>query len=49
MLAWDVIVLNLYLLLNWFVVTYLLFCAYTERHYVKKLVLPWCCSPSPWP
>lgn len=40
MLAWDVIVLNLYLLLNWFVVTYLLFCAYTERHYVKKLVLP---------
>ncbi len=40
MLAWDVIVLNLYLILNWFVVTYLLFCAYTERHYVKKLVLP---------
>jgi len=40
MLAWDVIVLNLYLLLNWFVVTYLLFCAYTERPYVKKLVLP---------
>jgi molybdopterin-containing oxidoreductase family membrane subunit len=40
MLAWDVIVLNLYLLLNWFVVTYLLFCAYTERPYAKKLVLP---------
>ena len=40
MLAWDVLVLNAYLLLNWFVVTYLLFCAYTERHYVKKLVLP---------
>ncbi len=40
LLAWDVIVLNIYLLLNWFVVTYLLFCAYTERPYVKKLVLP---------
>lgn len=40
MLAWDVVVLNLYLLLNWFVVTYLLYCAYTGRHYVKKLVLP---------
>jgi molybdopterin-containing oxidoreductase family membrane subunit len=40
MLAWDVIVLNLYLVLNYFVVTYLLFCAYTERHYVKKIVTP---------
>jgi len=40
LLAWDVIVLNIYLLLNWFVVTYLLYCAYTERHYVKALVLP---------
>jgi molybdopterin-containing oxidoreductase family membrane subunit len=40
MLAWDVIVLNLYLLLNWFVVTYLLFSAYIEKHYNKKIVLP---------
>ncbi len=40
MLAWDVIVLNLYLLLNWFVVTYLLFSAYVEKHYNKALVLP---------
>jgi molybdopterin-containing oxidoreductase family membrane subunit len=40
MLAWDVIVLNLYLLLNWFVVTYLLFSAYLEKHYKKALVLP---------
>ncbi len=40
MLAWDVIVLNLYLLLNWFVVTYLLFSSYTEKHYNKKIVLP---------
>ncbi len=40
LLSWDVIVLNLYLLLNWFVVTYLLYCAFTGRHYVKALVLP---------
>ena len=40
MLAWDVVVLNTYLLLNWFVVTYLIFCAYTRIHYVKAIVLP---------
>ena len=40
LLAWDVLALNGYLLLNWFVVTYLLYCAYTERHYVKNLVYP---------
>lgn len=40
LLAWDVIVLNLYLLLNWFVVTYLLYCAFTGKHYIKALVLP---------
>ena len=40
LLAWDVIVLNLYLLLNWFVVTYLLYCSYTGKHYIKSLVLP---------
>jgi Ni/Fe-hydrogenase subunit HybB-like protein len=40
LLSWDVIVLNLYLLLNWFVVTYLLFSAYVEKHYKKALVLP---------
>jgi molybdopterin-containing oxidoreductase family membrane subunit len=40
LLAWDVIVLNIYLLLNWFVVTYLLYCGYTKRHYVKAIVLP---------
>ena len=40
LLAWDVIVLNIYLLLNWFVVTYLLYCSYTRRHYVKAIVLP---------
>ncbi len=40
LLAWDVVVLNLYLLLNWFVVTYLLYCAYARRPYRKALVLP---------
>ncbi len=40
LLAWDVIVLNIYLLLNWFVVTYLLFSSYLEKHYKKALVLP---------
>lgn len=40
LLAWDVLALNGYLLLNWFVVTYLLYCAYTERHYLKGLVYP---------
>ncbi len=40
LLAWDVIVLNLYLLLNWFVVTYLLFSSYLEKHYNKRIVLP---------
>lgn len=40
LLAWDVLALNGYLLLNWTVVTYLLFCAYTERHYKKWIVYP---------
>ncbi|MGC8763543.1 MAG: sulfate reduction electron transfer complex DsrMKJOP subunit DsrP [Acidobacteriota bacterium] len=40
LLSWDVLALNGYLLLNWFVVTYLLFCAYTRRHYAKGLVYP---------
>jgi molybdopterin-containing oxidoreductase family membrane subunit len=40
LLAWDVIVLNVYLLLNGIVVAHMLFRAYTGRHYVKNLVLP---------
>lgn len=40
LLAWDVVALNAYLLLNWFVVTYLLFCAYKGRSYRKRLVYP---------
>jgi Ni/Fe-hydrogenase subunit HybB-like protein len=40
LLAWDVLVLNAYLLLNWFIVTYLLYSAYTGRHYRESLVHP---------
>ena len=40
LLAWDVLVLNAYLLLNWFVVTYLLYSAYNDRPYRKALVHP---------
>jgi Ni/Fe-hydrogenase subunit HybB-like protein len=40
MLAWDVLVLNAYLLLNWFVVTYLIYSAYHERPYSKRIVHP---------
>jgi Ni/Fe-hydrogenase subunit HybB-like protein len=40
LLAWDVLALNGYLLLNWFVVTYLLWCSYRETHYIKNLVYP---------
>jgi molybdopterin-containing oxidoreductase family membrane subunit len=40
LLAWDTLVLNGYLLLNWGVVTYLIYCAYTERPYNKTWVNP---------
>jgi len=39
-LAWDVIVLNLYFLLNFTVVTHILYRAFTGRAYAKKLVVP---------
>ena len=40
LLAWDVLVLNGYLFLNLFIVTYLLFHAYTERPYNHRLIHP---------
>jgi Ni/Fe-hydrogenase subunit HybB-like protein len=40
LLAWDVVVLNGYLLLNGFIVVYLLYAAFTERPYIKALVIP---------
>ena len=39
-LAWDMVVLNLYLLVNLAVVTHILFRAFRGRQYEKRLVLP---------
>jgi molybdopterin-containing oxidoreductase family membrane subunit len=39
-LVWDVLVLNVYFLINWFIVTYILFMAFTGRKYNPQLVLP---------
>lgn len=39
-LAWDMIVLNLYFLVNFVVVTHILFRAFTRRRYAKGLVIP---------
>lgn len=39
-LAWDVLVLNLYFLLNFTVVTHILYRAFHGRHYINKLVVP---------
>lgn len=40
LLAWDALVLNLYLLLNLTVATYLVFCAYRSRAYTRAIVVP---------
>jgi molybdopterin-containing oxidoreductase family membrane subunit len=40
LLAWDVIVLNLYFLLNLVVVTHILYRAFTGRPYATRLVVP---------
>lgn len=40
LLAWDVLVLNLYFILNLVIVVYLLYCAYQKRHYNKKFIVP---------
>ena len=47
LLAWDVLALNGYLLLNWTVVTYLLFCSYKNIPYNKKIVYPLVLSSIP--
>ena len=39
MLSWDFFVLSLYLLINLFVVTYLLYCIFYKKEYRKTLVL----------
>jgi molybdopterin-containing oxidoreductase family membrane subunit len=40
LLAWDVLVLNIYFLLNFAVVTHILFRAFTGRPYAKRFVVP---------
>ena len=40
LLTWDILVLNLYFLINWFIVTYILFMAFTGRKYSSRLVMP---------
>jgi molybdopterin-containing oxidoreductase family membrane subunit len=39
-LAWDVLVLNLYFVVNFVVVTHILYRAFSGRHYEKRLVVP---------
>jgi len=39
-LAWDSVVLNLYLVVNFVVVTHILYRAFCRRHYEKRLVVP---------
>jgi Ni/Fe-hydrogenase subunit HybB-like protein len=39
-LAWDVLVLNLYFLINFTVATHILYRAFHGRHYSKKIVVP---------
>ncbi|HAQ18568.1 MAG TPA: polysulfide reductase [Prolixibacteraceae bacterium] len=40
MLSWDFFVLNIYLIINLIVVTYLLYCIFFKKEYNKSLVLP---------
>jgi molybdopterin-containing oxidoreductase family membrane subunit len=40
LLAWDVVVLNIYFLINFVVVTHILYRAFQGRPYVKRLVIP---------
>jgi Ni/Fe-hydrogenase subunit HybB-like protein len=39
-LAWDVLVLNIYFLINFVVVTHIVYMAFTGRHYDKRIVVP---------
>jgi len=40
LMAWDALVLNIYLVLNLVVVTYLIFCAFMRREYNHQVVWP---------
>lgn len=39
-LAWDVLVLNIYFLINFVVVTHIVYMAFTGRHYDTRIVVP---------
>ena len=39
-LAWDVMVLNIYFVINFVVVTHIVYMAFTGRHYDKRVVVP---------
>ena len=39
-LAWDMVVLNLYFVVNFVVVTHIMFRAFWNRHYDKRIVVP---------
>jgi Ni/Fe-hydrogenase subunit HybB-like protein len=39
-LAWDVLVLNIYFVINFVVVTHIVYMAFTGRHYDKRVVVP---------
>ena len=47
LLAWDVVALNSYLVLNFTVVTYLLYCSYQRKPYNKNIVVPLVLSSIP--
>lgn len=40
LLAWDVLVLNLYFFINLIIVSYLLYCSYQKVHYNKRFIVP---------
>jgi len=40
MLSWDFFVLSIYLIINLFIVTYLLYCIFYGKEYKKSIVLP---------
>jgi Ni/Fe-hydrogenase subunit HybB-like protein len=40
LLAWDVLVLNIYFVVNFIVATHILYRAFNGRHYAKRLVVP---------
>ncbi len=40
LLTWDILVLNAYFAINWFIVTYILFMAFIGKKYDPRVVLP---------